>query len=83
MRRFTLQRDVDESGLSGTGEVAEGVQFWNGQVAITWISPLTAVSVFPSLDVFERVHVRTAGSIHWIDKKRAPQLTEGQEPPRS
>jgi hypothetical protein len=27
MRRFVLQRDVDETGVSGTGEVADGVMF--------------------------------------------------------
>ncbi len=73
MRRFKLRRDIDESGLSGTGDVVEGVQFWNGQVAITWRSPQTVVSVFPNIEVFERVHMRDTGSLHWIDEEHVPE----------
>lgn len=35
IRRFIL-RSEDVSGTSGTGVVAEGVEFSNGQVAIHW-----------------------------------------------
>ena len=37
MRTFHLQRDEDVSGLSGTGIVAEGVEFSDGKVALRWI----------------------------------------------
>jgi hypothetical protein len=37
MRRFELHRDVDESGISGTGVVAEGVEFSDGTVVLKWI----------------------------------------------
>lgn len=37
MRTFHLQRTTDVSGVSGTGRVAEGVQFSDGKVAIRWI----------------------------------------------
>jgi hypothetical protein len=37
MKTFHLQRDEDVSGVSGTGKVAEGVQFRNGRVVIQWI----------------------------------------------
>jgi hypothetical protein len=33
---FKLVRDVDLTGLSGTGEVAEGVEFSDGTVAVRW-----------------------------------------------
>lgn len=36
MRTFQLYRDVDETGISGTGMVAEGVQFADGPVVIRW-----------------------------------------------
>jgi hypothetical protein len=35
-RRFELHRDVDVSGISGTGVVADGVRFPDGSVAIRW-----------------------------------------------
>ena len=31
-----LQRDEDETGISGTGQVAEGVEFTDGRVALHW-----------------------------------------------
>lgn len=39
-RRFVLDRAFDGTGTSGTGIVAEGVQFSNGQVVIHWLSQL-------------------------------------------
>ena len=38
MRLFKLQRKVDCSGVSGTGVVAEGVEFDDGQVALRWLT---------------------------------------------
>ncbi|MPZ98441.1 MAG: hypothetical protein GEU80_03725 [Dehalococcoidia bacterium] len=67
-----LERDADESGLSGTGEVVEGVEFWNGQVALTWRSPWTVVSVFPSIELVEQVHCRDSGRIVWLDDEHSP-----------
>lgn len=34
MNRFELVRDVDVTGISGTGVVAEGVEFSDGTVAL-------------------------------------------------
>lgn len=33
---FVLQRDVDETGVSGTGLIAEGAQFSDGTVVVRW-----------------------------------------------
>lgn len=38
MRLFRLVRDVDISGVSGTGVVCEGVEFGDGTAVIHWIS---------------------------------------------
>lgn len=38
MRTFHLFREVDDSGISGTGWVAEGVQFENGQCVLKWLA---------------------------------------------
>lgn len=36
MRRFEVVRDQDVTGISGTGTVAEGVEFTDGTVALRW-----------------------------------------------
>lgn len=45
MKRFELHRDADPSGVSGTGVVAQGIQFDDGAVAVRWLSdwPTTTV----------------------------------------
>lgn len=38
MRRFELHRDDDVSGISGTGVVAEGVEFSDGRASLRWVT---------------------------------------------
>lgn len=45
-RAFRLVRHQDVSGVSGTGLVAEGVEFSSGVVALTWLSPWPTSVVF-------------------------------------
>lgn len=40
MRRFTIVRDRDDTGISGTGVVAEGIEFTDGTVAVRWRGPI-------------------------------------------
>lgn len=56
LRRFVLHRAEDASGVSGTGLVAEGVEFTSGMVAITWLSPHRAVNVYESIRTVEELH---------------------------
>lgn len=58
MRRFELHRDVDETGISGTGVVAEGVEFTNGRVALCWRGDAssTSIAVWPLLAGVEAIH---------------------------
>jgi hypothetical protein len=56
MRRFHLIRDVDETGVSGTGKVAEGVMFSNDWVALTWLTVHTSVVFYPSIRDVEFIH---------------------------
>lgn len=37
MHCFELIRDVDHTGISGTGIVAEGIQFSDGTVVLRWL----------------------------------------------
>jgi hypothetical protein len=60
---FTLIRHQDESGVSGTGRVLDGVIFHTGQVVICWRTDLedeegfSSITVYPSWEAFEHVHV--------------------------
>lgn len=56
MKRFVLQRDVDETGVSGTGMVAEGVQFSDDTCALRWRSGLASTAVYGSIDDVVAIH---------------------------
>lgn len=59
MRWFSMRRDRDASGVSGTGTVLEGVLFSTGVVVIHWLTPPPrgSIAVFDSLDQFLAIHV--------------------------
>lgn len=56
MRTFKLIRDVDVSGISGTGAVAEGVEFENGQVALHWLSQYDTIGIYSNMHNVEKIH---------------------------
>lgn len=76
-RRFVLQRDEDETGVSGTGVVAEGVEFSDGVVALRWIVPAGAPGAgHPTSVVFHDRGIASVEKIHghggktqikWVD----------------
>lgn len=69
MKRFVLKREVDVSGTSGTGVVAEGVQFSNGSCSIHWISQFESVEQVANIAVVEEIHGHDGKtSIVWLDK---------------
>lgn len=62
---FSLIRRTDETGVSGTGRVLDGVIFHTGQVVICWRADLnpakrgfSSLSIYSSWDAFLHVHVR-------------------------
>ena len=72
LRRFVLVRDDDPTGMSGTGVVAEGVQFTKGDVAMTWKSEFNSVTVFPNITTVEALHThmgKDPSRIIWLDPK--------------
>ncbi len=61
---FTLIRHVDQSGVSGTGRVLDGVVFHTGQVVVCWRSDISAdkpgyssLAIYDSWDAFLHIHV--------------------------
>lgn len=56
MKLFELRRDVDETGVSGTGTVAQGVIFDNGWCALTWLTDHTSVVFYTSIVEVVAIH---------------------------
>jgi len=73
---FTVCRQSDESGISGTGVVIEGVQYATGQVVLHWLTPVPrgSIAIFESLSDFKKVHVNSHPSnktiITWSDGRQ-------------
>lgn len=55
-RRFFLMRTVDETGMSGTGRVAEGVELPNGVAVMWWLVPEYCVSIYKSVKELHAIH---------------------------
>ena len=56
MKMFYLKRVEDESGVSGTGRIAQGFIFDNGKVALTWLSEHPSVTIYDSIGEVTAVH---------------------------
>lgn len=56
MKVFYLHRKEDESGISGTGRIAQGIVFDNGKVALTWLSEHPTVTVYDNLGEVRAIH---------------------------
>lgn len=68
MRRFVLRRKEDLSGNTGTGVVAEGLRFSNGQAVLHWLTQLSSVAIYHSVDVLVQVHGHDGATIlEWVD----------------
>ena len=42
--------------MSGTGCVAQGVEFDNGKCALTWLSEISSVAVYDKIEDIEKIH---------------------------
>ena len=57
MRTFVLHRNEDVSGVSGTGTVAEGIEFADGVVALRWcVGEHRSTVVWPSIEAVRAIH---------------------------
>lgn len=68
MRRFVMAREKDHSGVSGVGNVAEGVEFDDGQVVICWLSKYHSIGVFDNILCLEKIHGHEGSTkVQWLD----------------
>lgn len=56
MKKFELHREHDVSGVSGTGVVAEGVEFTDGTVVLRWLSGRRSTVVWDSIEDVRVIH---------------------------
>lgn len=74
LRRFVLQRDRDDTGVSGTGIVAEGVLFSDGRGVIRWCGQYSSITMWESLDQLIKVHGHNGATrLRWVDSDVAVQ----------
>lgn len=72
MRMFEMYRESDESGVSGTGKVLEGVVFKGGTTVVRWLSPNPSTTIFNTFSSFESIHITPHPTnntkIKWLDE---------------
>ncbi len=56
IKSFLLIRDVDETGVSGTGIVAHGVIFRSGRVVMEWLRPPCSIGMYGSMQEMIQIH---------------------------
>ncbi|ETA00276.1 hypothetical protein CcI6DRAFT_04280 [Frankia sp. CcI6] len=56
VRRFQLERDVDVSGVSGTGAVAFGAQAPDGTCVLWWDSEHDSIGIYPTMETLLAIH---------------------------
>lgn len=56
IRTFKLVRDEDESGVSGTGIVAEGVKWSDGECAVKWLTFCSSTGIYKNVESVQKVH---------------------------
>jgi len=56
MRRFNLVRTEDFSGVSGTGNVGEGVVFSDGSAVLRWKTQFSSTCIYKGIEDVIRIH---------------------------
>lgn len=73
-RRFRLVRDIDVTGVSGTGHVADGLTFPDGVTVVRWHGPRPSTVMWSCIEHAVAVHGHDGKTrIEWLDP--APQET--------
>lgn len=67
-RRFVLNRVEDATGTSGTGIVAEGIEFSDGSVALRWRSSVKSTAVYETIKAVAAIHGHGGRTqVLWLD----------------
>ena len=55
MKLFNIERKEDNSGLSGTGVVAQGVQFDDGLCVVRWLGKLHSTVMYDNIEAVQTI----------------------------
>jgi len=73
---FEMHRGSDESGVSGTGFIAEGVVFSNGKCVVEWTGAMPCTQMWPApggFDTFKKIHIESHPGnnteIRWLEMR--------------
>jgi hypothetical protein len=70
MRTFRLIRERDATGMSGTGVVAEGVEFTDGTVAMRWLSEYRSTALWSDITAAMKVHGHNGFThVQWLEDR--------------
>ena len=67
-RLFWLVRDEDVSGISGKGLIAEGIEWTNGMVTVSWLGTYHSIETVMNTHTIEALHGHSGKTrIIWED----------------
>lgn len=79
MRRFQLHRNEDASGISGTGIVAQGIQFDDGSCAMRWLTETASTAIYTSVADLVAIHGHEGRTwLVWLDLVEEPRAEQLQ-----
>lgn len=79
MRTFKLVRREDVSGVSGTGVVAEGVEFHDGEVVMSWFGEHHTSERAPNIQEIEFLHGHDGRTVVVWDDSFSLKMAEVEE----
>lgn len=80
MVKFVLDRLKDVSGVSGTGIIADGVEFDDGQCVLSWRGRYHTVEILPNIKAVRDIHGHDGSTIvRWLERAEEPSIQEVKE----
>src|SRR5688572_3581819 len=81
MKTFIVYRIEDVSGVSGTGVIAEGVEFHDKQVAVSWFGKHQIVEVCRDIETWLAVHGHAGKTrLDWYELLEVPETPQAGAP---
>lgn len=77
MRKFNLHRREDESGVSGTGIVTEGVEFSDGTCVMRWLTSTKSTALYNNIDELVQIHGHQGRTVAVFEDGETVSDTEG------
>ncbi len=59
IKTFSMYRPVDETGVSGTGRVLDGIVWDDHSVTVCWLGKISSKTYYKSFKDFETLHIKS------------------------